>query len=379
MERNKILYIRSGPYELNFDNYNLQEVGLGKAFCRAGYDFDILYYSKENRNQIIKTDSNRLRILWRKGIKFLRTGLYLTICKKTFLNRYDAIIVSEYSQLMSVIVAFQHPNTYIYNGPYYNLFKIPIVEKFYDLLFCKYLNRRVRKVFCKTEMAKEYIARKGLTNSMVVGVGLDTAKFDEEEVIESETEELLSKMDGYRNLLYVGQIVRRKNVELLIKAFVELKKRENTGDIQLVLVGKGDASYTKYCKSLLSDEISKRVIWCKFIKNAQMKFVYQVSDIFLLPSIQEIFGMVLLEAMYFGVPVISSYSAGAEILIKNGKNGVIVKEFDECKWKLAIEKILNNPQKAKNYGKVARNTICSEFLWDGIASKMIKTIRKNGE
>ena len=43
----RILYIRLAPYILSFDNYNLQEVGLGKAFCKMGYDFDIIYYAKE--------------------------------------------------------------------------------------------------------------------------------------------------------------------------------------------------------------------------------------------------------------------------------------------------------------------------------------------
>ncbi len=97
MNKGRILYIRSGPYELSFDSYNLQEVGLGKAFCEAGYDFDILYYTKKNNhNQLIETPNNQLRILWRRGIKLLRSGIYPQILKKKFLSQYDAVIVSEY-------------------------------------------------------------------------------------------------------------------------------------------------------------------------------------------------------------------------------------------------------------------------------------------
>lgn len=371
----KVLYLRSGPYELNFNSYNLQEVGLGKAFCNAGYDFDIVYYSKnKNREQVIEVPENHLRILWRKGIKLLRSGVYPQILNKKFLNDYDIVIVSEYSQIMSVLLSKRHDNVFVYNGPYYNLFKIAFMEPIYDFLFCKNLNKRLRKTFCKTQMSKDYIAQKGITNSTVVGVGLDTAKFDEELSIKSETQILLNKMSGHRNLLYIGSIITRKNVELLIKAFVETKKHSNTEDVQLVLVGKGDKSYTEHCQSLVPEYLKNDVIWCEFVENAQTKFVYQAATAFMLPSIQEIFGMVLLEAMYFETPVISSHSAGAGTLIKSGENGIIVEEFDEHKWAQAILSLLEEPEKTKQLGKEASATIRNEFMWDGIAKKMLKEI-----
>ena len=128
---------------------------MGKAFCNEGYDFDIVYYTKgKNREQTIDVPKNHLRIFWRKGIRILRSGIYPEIYDKKFLNRYDIVIASEYGQIMSVILSDRYPNTYLYNGPYYNLFKIPFIEPVYDFLFCKKLNKNMRKVFCKTEMAK---------------------------------------------------------------------------------------------------------------------------------------------------------------------------------------------------------------------------------
>ena len=374
----KILYIRSGPYEINFSDYNLQEVGLGKAFCDEGYDFDIVYYTKgKNREQIIDVPKNHLRIFWRKGIKLLRSGIYPEIYDKKFLKQYNAVIVSEYSQIMSVILSDRYPNTYLYNGPYYNLFKIPFIEPVYDFLFCKKLNKNMRKVFCKTEMAKEFIAEKGITNSSVVGVGLDTAKFDAEKEIKPETEALLEKMSGHRNFLYIGSISKRKNVELIIKAFVKLKQKDNTDDIQLVIVGKGSKSYTDFCRSLLPEELSKSVIWCEFIENAQTQFLYKSADVFLLPSVQEIFGMVLLETMYFQTPAISSHSAGAGTLIKSGENGIIIDNFDEQNWADQMYELINDEWKVKILGQNAGQTIKNEFTWDKIAKKMLKDINLN--
>lgn len=375
MSKGKILYIRSGPYELNFDNYNLQEVGLGKAFCALGYDFDILYYTKKDtRIQELGVPENRLRILWTHGIKMLRSGIYPSILKKDFLKQYSAVIVSEYSQIMSVLVARRHSNTFVYNGPYYNLFKIPAMEPVYDALYASFLNRKTMKVFCKTQMAVDYIAKKDISNSLVVGVGLDPDKFEAETKVEQETQNLLDRMAGRNNLLYVGQIIPRKNTELLIKAFIAA--REKIRECQLVLVGSGDADYKKKCEDIIPDELKESVIWCPFIKNAQLKFIYEAATAFLLPSAQEIFGMVLLEAMYFGLPVISSHSAGADTLIKSEANGIIIDSFSSESWSEAIIRIMNDEEFRTILGEAASKTIREEFMWGSIAQKMIDVIEK---
>ena len=377
--RKKILYVRSGPYKLSFDSYNLQEVGLGAAFCEQGYDFDIVYYSDKDYDQVVSNNGGTLRILWRKGIKILRTGIYFKVLKKDFLSQYDIVFTSEYSQLMSVLIAKRHSNTYLYNGPYYNLFKLPFIQVFYDKLYGKKINKLMRKVFCKTEMAKEFIAPKGITNTVVTGVGLDDSKFINETEINDTTKALLNTMSGSRCMLYVGQIIQRKNVDFIIRSFISLKEMGKYEDVKLVLVGKGDASYTKYCKSLIPEYMLEDVVWCEHIKNAQMKFIYQNVDAFLLPSVQEIFGMVLLEAMYFNCPVISSYSAGASTLIRENENGIIIKTFDEEQWKISMAKVLDDKQFATKLGNNAGMTIREEFMWNKIVEKMLKYVKVDND
>ncbi|MDT9331590.1 glycosyltransferase family 4 protein [Clostridium perfringens] len=375
MNNKKILYVRSAPYELNFNSYNLQEIGLGTAFCKVGYDFDLIYYSKRNKDQIIEVGNNRIKILWRKGIKLLRTGIYPQILNKKFLSTYDIVLVSEYSQLMTVLISRLHKNTYLYNGPYYNMFKIPFIEKIYDFLFVKYINKNILKIFNKTERAEKFIANKGISNSEVVGVGLDINKFTNEKYVKELTQNLLEKMKNKRNILYVGSIIKRKNVELIIRAFNEIKKYKQYKDVQLILIGKGEKKYIDSCISLLSKETKSSVIYEPFIENAQLKFIYEKSEIFLLPSLQEIFGMVLLEAMYFGVPTISSNSAGAETLISNEENGIIISEFDEDIWKEKICFLLDNESMRKKIGDKARETIINNFMWDNIVKKMKNHIK----
>lgn len=371
----KLLYVRSGPYQLSFSNYNLQEVGLATAFCEHGYDCDILYYSKENRDQILQIGERQIRILWRKGIRILRSGIYPCILKKDFLSQYDIIIVSEYSQLMSVFISHLANNVYVYNGPYYNLFKLPFIQPIYDKLFVNDLNRHIKNVFVKSELSKQFLAAKGINNIEVVGVGLDVSKYNAELEIKTETQTLTEKMTGKRNLLYIGSISKRKNFEFLVQTFKKLKQNKHMDDLQLVVIGKGDQSYIKSCLNILNNEERKSVIMCSFIENAQLKYIYPMAKIFLLPSVKEIFGMVLLEAMYFGVPVISSLNGGSATLIESGVNGIIINEFDTEIWVKQIDWILTDSDRAYSMSNSASETIKSNFMWSSISKKMLENIK----
>lgn len=374
----KILYIRSGPYQVDPNAYNLQELGLAKAFAEKNVQCDVVYYhKKKDFDQKIVKDGYEINVLWRKGIRLLRSGVYPQILKKEFLRTYDAVIISEYSQVMAVLLCGMHPNVYIYNGPYYNLFKIPFVEKIYDTLFVKKLDKKVKRIFCKTEMAKEYLESKGFTKCAVTGVGLDTEKFDKENHIEPETQELLQKMHGHKNVVYVGAISKRKNVKVIAKAFDIIKEKGND-EAQLVVIGKDENGCWKECEEQFSGKTESAVIRIPFIKNAQLKYIYPHADVFVLPSIKEIFGMVLLEAMYFGAPTVASGSAGAKTLIEDGKSGYIVKDFEPSNWAEKISGLLENAQLRKNMGEAASARIKNYFMWDSIAEKMLGEINKNG-
>lgn len=365
-----ILLVRSGPYQVDPNSYNLQEIGLAAAFANYGIKCDVVYYHKrDNYNEKFKKGNTEVKVLWRRGIRLLRSGIYPELLESKFLSNYDAVICSEYSQIMSVLFA-KKIKTYIYNGPYYNLFKLPFIEPIYDKLFSKKINDNVELVFCKTKLAENYLNNKGIMNTVVTGVGLDTEKFDKDLKPDNDTKKLLSLMKNHRNILYIGSISKRKNVEFLIRVFNSLSKKKKYDDVNLVIIGNGRDSYVKYCKSLENKTSVDRVLWVNHLENSQTKYIYAMADLFLLASTQEIFGMVLLEAMYFGVPVVSSNSAGAQTLIKNGENGYIVPKFNELDWLTQIQLILDDTNLMQHISENAHSTILTKFSWKSIAQKM---------
>ena len=112
----RVLYIRSAPYKVNLNSYNLQEVGFSKELCKKGIDCDIIYYSDEDKDQLIyEYGANKVTILWRKGIRIIRTGIYPKILNDKFMNKYDLIITTEYGQIMSLLCSKYNPKVVLYN------------------------------------------------------------------------------------------------------------------------------------------------------------------------------------------------------------------------------------------------------------------------
>lgn len=375
MKTKKILYVRNGPYEVNPSMYNLQEIGFCRALCERGYDCDIIYYSKVNKDEVIfNHNKNRVKLLWRKGYKILRTGFYPSLLKKEFVNKYDLIITTEYSQIMSLFWSFFDPKVVLYNGPYYNLFKIPIIEKIYDKLFVSKLNNRMYKTFTKSNLASNYLMEKGFTKVITLGVGLNNSVFKEENNIPNHMKNLIKFLNENPNLLYVGSLDDRKNFPFLLKLFEKVNNERP--DIKLVIVGNGKKNYIEKNFNIINEETRNNIIHISKMENKYLKEIYSRSEIFLLPSKKEIFGMVLLEAMSFGAVPISSLNGGSSTLIDNKKNGFIINDFQEENWKRCILELINNKKMRLDLSDHSKRKVDELHSWSYIADKFLKEINE---
>jgi glycosyltransferase involved in cell wall biosynthesis len=107
-------------------------------------------------------------------------------------------------------------------------------------------------------------------------------------------------------ILFVGQIHPRKNPEGIIKAYHEIKDKL-PGVYKLVIVGHGERLYTTVIEKLVRElNLSQDVIFMGYISTDDLIHIYNLASLFLLPSHYENFGIIFLEAMACGVPVITS-------------------------------------------------------------------------
>ncbi len=137
-------------------------------------------------------------------------------------------------------------------------------------------------------------------------------------------EELDLKKDGLY-LVSVGRLVKRKGYDFLIKALSLLRKE--TPEIDLILIGDGPerGSLEKLSDEL---EISGRIIFPGAVSDEEKLQYLAASDIYVLSSLHEGFGIVLLEAMFCGLPIIATNEGGQTDFIKDGSNGLLVSPAD---------------------------------------------------
>ena len=102
------------------------------------------------------------------------------------------------------------------------------------------------------------------------------------------------------------------------------------------------------------------------IAQAQLPPVYSRSDIFLLASDYEIYGMVLLEAMFFSNAVISTPTAGAIDLVDKSV-GVLVEEKSAETWATQIKHLVSHPAKLKQMQNNAKTLVQQNLTWDSVA------------
>lgn len=175
--------------------------------------------------------------------------------------------------------------------------------------------------------------------------------------------------DGKTNILFVGRGAPNKKIEDVIRSFM-CYKRQYDNSARLFLVGNYDVKgrYYKYLQKVLKEEKAEDVIFPGHISFAEILAYYQVADVFLCMSEHEGFCVPLVEAMFFGVPIVA-YNSSAVPDTLNG-SGVLIYKKDVGQIAEMIHKIVLNEEYAAQIvaGEKKRLT---DFQYEKIKEKII--------
>lgn len=166
-------------------------------------------------------------------------------------------------------------------------------------------------------------------------------------------------------VLAVGQFIERKGFDLLIEAATELKN-----NIGVYFVGGKPTE--DYIWKIRKYNITN-IHFVGFKTKDKLKEYYLASDVFVLPTREDIWGLVINEAMAYGLPVITTNRCNAGLeLIENGQNGFIIPTESSKELRLKIIEVLNN---AEEFGKEALNTI-QDYAIENMAEDHIRILHK---
>ncbi len=217
-------------------------------------------------------------------------------------------------------------------------------------------------------MKREFVCHYGdaAKNIIVIPNGVDTLRFHPTNRLlyrgQIRQEHGVSRSDPL--LMFAGGDWERKGVLHIMEA-LSLVQRP---DVKLFICGSGDEKFYGQLAEL--KRVRDRIIFVPHSSN--LWEYYAASDIFVLPTIYEPFGLVIVEAMASGLPVITSRVAGAADLIIDGVNGLLLRAPSDVNGLAAkIELLLSNAGLRKTMGERARET-AEKFSWDQVAQKTLE-------
>ena len=376
----KILLVRDVPGELNAQKmtYNIQEVGLATALRKKGHSCDIMWCSNDHkyREEMIESEGQKIKLYVVRSVDFLKNA-WIKDADRIFLQ-YDILQVCEYNQMYTRHLAKKYPQKFVcYHGPYYSDFNKNYnrMAKLFDIFFVGRYRRLNTPFITKSGLAADYLRSKGIRNVTAIGVGLSPT------LLESSAVEVMPELNAIEDinglkLLYIGAIEPRRNALYLLDLLKKLKDEGLT--VTLVLIGKyKSVDYQSQFEATIKKyDLKDSILYIPRVEQKYLGYVYRHCDIFLLPTIYDIYGMVLLEAMYYGIPTLTTVNGGSNMMIKDGENGFVFDNFNLKTWTDQIRILSEDKKLANKIGKNAHETIVNEFTWDALADKFIEEYKK---
>jgi glycosyltransferase involved in cell wall biosynthesis len=218
---------------------------------------------------------------------------------------------------------------------------------------------------------RSLVSTKG--NIDVIPCGTDIQRFGS--VSRADARAVLGIEPEIKLVLYVGRFDPRKGIETLIRAVNESKYRDPQ-NLKLIIgggstPGQSDGKERDRIEKIIAElGMSEFTILPGLLSQEILPNYYAAADVCVIPSHYEPFGLVTIEAMASGTPVVASNVGGLQFTVANEENGLLVPPQDVLAFAAAIDRIIGNPEWARELGKAGRKRVINKFSWDGVAQQL---------
>lgn len=230
----------------------------------------------------------------------------------------------------------------------------PILEQYF---------RKIDGLIAVSSVARDSVARYfPITDCRIFPNGVDTDRF------RPDVPEIEEFKGFFPKILFVGRFEPRKGLKYLLQAFPRIIKR--FPEAKLIVVGEGFLEH--YYRRYIEEHIRGNVIFVGFVEPQNLPRYYASCDIYCSPATgAESFGIVLLEAMASGKPILASDIPGYRTILEEGKEGLF---FEPCNPDALAEKInylLKNQKLMKYFAENGRKKALN-YDWSSVAKKVLQ-------
>jgi phosphatidylinositol alpha-mannosyltransferase len=277
-------------------------------------------------------------------------------------EQFDIVHVHEPSVPMLSLVVLRHSHA-INVGTFHAYRESNMLFEVAGQLLKRVFRRLDGRIFV-SEAVRDYVTHYFPGPYVIIPNGIDCARFANPHI-----QPIEKFADGRPNILYVGRMDKRKGFRYLLRAFPHIKHA--IPDARLLVVGafndKDKAPFVRYARALKL----RGVHFIGPVSREDLPRYYRTATIFCAPSTGfESFGIILLEAMAAGVPVIASDIAGYRCVLTDQREGLLVPPQDEQAIARAAIELLNAPARRAEMSAAGQRT-AAQYDWDLIAQRVL--------
>ncbi|MBL7125222.1 MAG: glycosyltransferase family 4 protein [Dehalococcoidales bacterium] len=174
--------------------------------------------------------------------------------------------------------------------------------------------------------------------------------------------------DGKVNILFVGRLEKRKGLNYLLEAFRQVK--QEISNSRLIIVGPGTRLRRKYKRQVMRSGL-KDVVFVGYVAYDELPRYYKTADVFCAPATgRESFGIILLEAMAVGKPIVASNIEGYASVVTHGVDGLLVPPEDKEMLAQALISLLTDQSLRQEMGAKGR-VKALEYSWEHVAQNVL--------
>jgi D-inositol-3-phosphate glycosyltransferase len=217
----------------------------------------------------------------------------------------------------------------------------------------------------------------------VIPCGTDVETFHK--IPQAEAREALGFGADEKLVLYVGRFDPRKGIETLVRGFAQLHNQTEEhlkAKLRLVIVGgcqegQADQKERARVEAMVAElGIAAHTTFAGQIGHDRLPLYYTAADVCVIPSHYEPFGLVAIEAMACGTPVIASDVGGLKFTVVNNETGLLVMPQDVQSFAAAMEQVLTQPRWSTQARDQATHWVQQNFSWTGVAAQLSDLYRR---
>lgn len=350
--------------------YNEQEVGLAKAMEPLVDQVKLykLVPNDQKRREEKIENYNKLIIYY---IPSKRIGSNGIICTDVLDETLDVLIYFSDIQLSVLKVYRWTKKKRVTFLPYIGAIKSHSINRIKQFVmnFMSIQNLYVYKNSCclaKTPEIANKLHQFGVKEIVIATVGIDIEllRLDYKNYSTVDLKRKYGYLKSDKILLFIGRMINEKQPERMVKIFEKVTRKDI--NYRLIMIGSGPIKNT-VIKLAQAINVADKIQFIDCVLNSDIWELYRIADVYINLNQREIFGMSILEAMYYECKVVAWKAPGPNLIIENGVSGWLAEKDEEVIAKIMDEKAVEVK---------ARDRIISNFMWSNTAHKIKEILEK---